>query len=215
MKGVTIADVLTALNDIRSKVARAEAGDAEHPHSRNRVMTLVAVAANEGDEQRALAACTAIAAHHPSLAIIVRDQPNVRGARIMDASIATGSHETSTGIHATFELVTLRVGHAAGEHLAALVDPLLLSGVPTYVWWLGTPPFGTRGLTDALKIAEAVLKTGDRVALTIDTDAPPNHVLSILGTVHVAPHNGVVRCQCAFASVQLSDQYLLRARSLP
>ena len=157
MKGVTIADVLTALNDIRSKVARAEAGDAEHPHSRNRVMTLVAVAANEDDEQRALAACTAIAAHHPSLAIIVRDQPNVRGARIMDASIATGSHETSTGIHATFELVTLRVGHAAGEHLAALVDPLLLSGVPTYVWWLGTPPFGTRGLTDALKIADALV----------------------------------------------------------
>jgi glucose-6-phosphate dehydrogenase assembly protein OpcA len=55
------------------------------------------------------------------------------------------------------EIVTLHVGSAAGEHLAPLVDPLLLSGVPTYLWWLGTPPFGTRAFTDSLKIGDALV----------------------------------------------------------
>ncbi len=156
-EGVTVADVLTALNDIRRKFARAEAGDDEHPHSRNRVMTLVAVVASEGDERRALRACRAIAAHHPSLAIVVRDQPNLGGSGRMDASISTDTHQSSSGVPVMFELVTLHIGGAAGEHLAALVDPLLLSGVPTYLWWLGTPPFGTRGLLDALKIGDALV----------------------------------------------------------
>ena len=155
-EGVTIADVLTALNDIRRKFSRAAAGDDEHPHSRNRVMTLVAVVRSEADERRALRACRAIAVHHPSLAVVVRDQPNLASGR-MDAWISTDTHQSSSGVPVQFELVTLHIGKAAAEHLAALVDPLLLSGVPTYIWWLGTPPFGTRGLLDALKIGDALV----------------------------------------------------------
>ncbi|HEV2034644.1 MAG TPA: glucose-6-phosphate dehydrogenase assembly protein OpcA [Candidatus Dormibacteraeota bacterium] len=155
-EGVTIADVLTALNDIRRKFAREQAGDDEHPRSRNRVMTLVAVAASGADERRALRACRAIAVHHPSLAIVIRDEPNIASGRL-NASIATDTHQNSNGIPLQFELVTLHIEKAAGEHLAALVDPLLLSGVPTYLWWLGTPPFGTRGFLEALKIGDALV----------------------------------------------------------
>jgi glucose-6-phosphate dehydrogenase assembly protein OpcA len=155
-ESVTVAEVLTALSKIRRKFARADAGDDEQPHSRNRVMTLVAVTANEGDEKRALQACRAITVHHPSLVIVIREQPTVVRGR-MDASIATDTHQSSAGVAVQCEIVTLHVSLAAGEHLAPLVDPLLLSGVPTYLWWLGTPPFGTRGFTDALKIGDALV----------------------------------------------------------
>src|SRR6202521_1789254 len=155
-ESVTVGDVLTALRDTRREFARIQAGDDEHPHSRNRVMTLVAIVGSEAEERRALRACNAISAHHPSLAIIVRVEPNLEKGRI-DASIATDTHQTSTGIPVLVELVTLHVSSAAGEHLAPLVDPLLLSGVPTHLWWLGTPPFGTHGLADALKIAGALV----------------------------------------------------------
>jgi hypothetical protein len=37
------------------------------------------------------------------------------------------------------------------------------------------------------------LKTGDRLALTIDADAPPHHVLSIRGTADVTRPEGVVQ----------------------
>ena len=155
-KGVTIGQVLSELNGIRKKFAHAEAGDADQPHPRNQVMTLVAVAANEHEERRARRASMAIATHHPSLAIVVRDQPHLQRGHI-DASITTHTHQPATAKKIQFELVTLHVSGAAGEHLAALVDPLLLSGVPTYLWWLGTPPFGTAELVDALRICDALV----------------------------------------------------------
>jgi len=153
---VTIGQVLAELNAIRRKFAQKDAGDEDHPHPRNCVMTLVAVAANEADERRAQRACKAIAAHHPSLAIVVRDEPQVRSGRI-DASITTHTQQPTYSEEVQFELVTLHVHGAAGEHLAALVDPLLLSGVPTYLWWLGTPPFGTAELNDTLRICDALV----------------------------------------------------------
>jgi glucose-6-phosphate dehydrogenase assembly protein OpcA len=153
---VTIADVLGALNRVRKTFARAEAGDEEHPHPRDCVMTLVSVAPNSVEETRAILASTAISTHHPSLAIVVRDEPRVRAGRI-DASVMVHPIDGQFDRPAPCELVVLRVQGAAGTHLAALVDPLLVSGVPTYLWWLGTPPFGHPELTDALKIADALV----------------------------------------------------------
>jgi len=45
----------------------------------------------------------------------------------------------------------------AADHLGALLDPLLVSGVPTYLWWLGTPPFGRRELFDALGVCDGLV----------------------------------------------------------
>lgn len=177
--GVTIADVLNALTDFRHRFARAQSPDEDHPHPRNSVMTLVALAATDAEEKRAEAVCTRIAVHHPSLAIVVRDQADVEAGRI-DASIAAPQVAAAgTEPPAHYELVKLRVGGAAAAHLAALVDPLLVSGVPTYVWWLGTPPFGSTELRDALRIADAMVVDSARFAR-------PYH--SFLGLAEVGAH---------------------------
>src|SRR5260370_30813059 len=55
------------------------------------------------------------------------------------------------------ELITLRVHGAAGDLLSGLIDPLLQSGVPNYLWWVGTPAFGKKELDDTLKICDALL----------------------------------------------------------
>jgi glucose-6-phosphate dehydrogenase assembly protein OpcA len=155
-EAVTIGDVLNALSRLRKEFAHAEAGDDEHPHPRNCVMTLVAVAGTAADERRAQRASMAIAAHHPSLAIVVCEEPNVRTGRI-DASITTQTGSTSSPTAGRCELVSLRVRGAAGKHLAALVEPLLIGGVPTYLWWLDTPPFGKSELVEALRISETLV----------------------------------------------------------
>jgi glucose-6-phosphate dehydrogenase assembly protein OpcA len=155
-EAVTIGDVLGALSGIRRKFAQTEAGDDEHPHARNCVMTLVAVATNGADEARAQRASVAIAAHHPHMAVIVCEEHSVGAGRI-DATIATHPLSPSSTVHAQCEVVGLHVRGAAGEHLAALVDPLLLSGVPVYLWWLDTPPFGTKELLDAVRICDALV----------------------------------------------------------
>src|ERR1700694_205763 len=160
-EAVTIGDVLGALSGIRRKFAQADAGEDEHPRPRNCVMTLVAVATSDADELRAQRAIIAIAAHHPSLAIIVCEEPKARTGRI-DAAISTHPLSPSSASHAQCELVSLHVHGAAGEHLAALVDPLLLSGIPTNLWWLDTPPFGTKELLDALRICDALVVDSSR-----------------------------------------------------
>ena len=107
-EGVTIAEVLSALNRVRRKFALLDAGDDSHPHSRNCVMTLVAVTADETEEKRALDAVMDIASHHPSLAIVVRDQPNILAGKI-DATVSAHPVHGVTDTPMPCELVTLHV----------------------------------------------------------------------------------------------------------
>ncbi len=161
-EGVTLAEVLDALTEFRRRFAQAQAPDEDHPHPRNCVMTLIAVSANEAEEKRAESVSMQIAVHHPSLAIVVRDQTEVKAGHI-DASITAPLVAAgTTELPSHYELVKLHIGGAAATHLAALVDPLLVSGVPTYIWWLGTPPFGSRELRDALQIADALVVDSGR-----------------------------------------------------
>jgi len=155
-ESVTIAEVLGALNRSRRQFAQVEAGDEEHPHPRNCVMTLVTVVPDANEEKRAIKTVTDISRHHPCLAIVVRDQPQIRAGRI-DSTVSAHPMQGPLDTPASCELVTLHVHGAAGSHLAALVDPLLVSGVPTYLWWPSTPPFGTGELTDALRICDALV----------------------------------------------------------
>jgi glucose-6-phosphate dehydrogenase assembly protein OpcA len=153
---VSMTDVLDALSNIRKKFAVAEAQDAELPHPRPCIMTLVAIATSDPEERRAQRATRAIGNHHPAQVIVIRDQPTLRPGRI-DATITTDALRPESACAVQCELITLRVRGAAGEHLAALIDPLLPSGVPTYLWWVGTPPFGKHELEDALRICDALV----------------------------------------------------------
>ncbi len=156
-RDASIADVLAAMSDIRRKFAREEAGDDDaHPHPRSCVMTLIAVATTDAEEQRAQDIARRIAAQHPAQAIVVREQHALRGSQV-EAWIHTDVQRPQEACAVQCELVTLHVRGAAGEHLAAIVDPMLVSGVPTYLWWVGTPAFGKRELEDALHVCDALI----------------------------------------------------------
>jgi glucose-6-phosphate dehydrogenase assembly protein OpcA len=169
---VSVGDVLNALNEIRRKFALAEVSEVEHPQPRNCVMTLVAVGDSETDERRAQRATRKIGATHPAQIVVITDQPDMHPGRI-DAAITTDILRPQSACALQCEVVTLRVRGGAGEHLAALVDPLLPSGVPTYLWWVATPPFGKRELEDALKICDSLIVDSARF------DAPYHSFLEL------------------------------------
>jgi glucose-6-phosphate dehydrogenase assembly protein OpcA len=154
-EGVTMDKVIEALSNIRKKFALAEADDKELPHPRNSVMTLLAIASTDAEERRAQRAVRAIGNHHPAQVVVVRDQPDLRNGR-MDATITTDTLRPQLGCAMQCELITLHVRGAAGEHLSGLIDPLLQSGVPNYLWWVGTPAFGKRELDDMLRICDGL-----------------------------------------------------------
>src|SRR5450756_1534353 len=76
-EGVSMSEVLDALNNIRKTFALAEAQDAEQPHPRNCVMTLVAVASTDAEERRAQRATRAIG----NLSLIHISEPTRLGMR--------------------------------------------------------------------------------------------------------------------------------------
>jgi glucose-6-phosphate dehydrogenase assembly protein OpcA len=153
---VKMAEVLDALNAVRAKFAKAEAGDSEHAHPRNCVMTLLAVVQGQGEERRAQRTCRIIGAQHPAQAIVIREEPGSRGHEV-DAWIVTDVMRPATACAVECEIVTLHVPGAVADHIGALVDPFLVSGVPTYLWWAGTPPFGRAELHDALQVCDAMV----------------------------------------------------------
>ena len=178
---VTIGDVLSALGEIRYKFARAEAGDEELLHPRNCVMTLIGVAPTEAHEHVAKRTTQTIGMQHPAQAIVIREEAPIRG-RYLDAWITTDVRRPEVACAVQCELLTLHVHGKAADHLGALLDPLLVSGVPTYLWWLGTPPFGKRELLDALRVCDG---------LVVDTshfDEPYNSFRRMAGMLKVAHH---------------------------
>jgi glucose-6-phosphate dehydrogenase assembly protein OpcA len=152
----TVGAVLNALAEIRYKFARAEAGDEEHLHPRNCVMTLIGVAPNDHSETIAVRTTQAIGMQHPAQAIVIREHASLRAGNL-DAVIATDVRRPEMACAVECELLTLRVRGPAADHLAAFLDPLLVSGVPTYLWWLGAPPFGTSELLEALRICDGLV----------------------------------------------------------
>ncbi len=153
---VSIGDVLKALGEIRARFAVDEAPDDEHALPRNCTMTLVAIAPTEADERLAQKTCLEIASEHPSQSIVIREEAPLRGHHL-DAWITTEVRRPETYCAVECEIITLHVRGKAADHLDALVDPLLVSGVPTYLWWLGTPPFRKKELLDVLRIGDGLV----------------------------------------------------------
>jgi glucose-6-phosphate dehydrogenase assembly protein OpcA len=153
---VTVQQVLDALSQVRAKFGRDEAGDDEHVHPRNCVMTLISVAPTEAHERVAQRTTEMIGSQHPSQAIVIREEAPLRGHHL-DAWI-TAEVQRPQGCCATeCEIITIHVRGAAADHLATIIDPLLVSGVPTYLWWLGTPPFGHKELLDSLRVVDGLV----------------------------------------------------------
>lgn len=162
-RDVTMHEVLDALDHTRKNFAREEAANRDLPHPRSCVMTLVVVVASDAEERLAEHTCRQIGAEHPAEAVIVREQHGVRTGRI-EGWIRADVQRPEMACARECEIVTLHVRGAAGKHLAALVDPLLVSGVPTYLWWTGTPPFGKPELEDALTICDALIVDSSQFA---------------------------------------------------
>ncbi len=153
---VTIRDVLEALTQIRDKFSRTEAGDDEHPHPRSCVMTLISAVSSSSQEHLAVGTSRAISAQHPAQSIVIREDAELHSGHL-EAWITTEVQRSEVVCATECEIVTLHVRGAAADHLDALVDPLLVSGVPTYLWWMGTPPFDKRELLEALRICDGLV----------------------------------------------------------
>jgi glucose-6-phosphate dehydrogenase assembly protein OpcA len=153
-------DIGTAEAAIRRLRSRARGGA-----QRTSVVSLVVLTDDDPHEATAAVQVTrALAGRVPGRAIVVSTFAD--GAPVTRASITVRTIERGTGHPLCVEEVRLQVRGEAVEHLASIVEPWVLPGVPFAVWLPRRLPRSERLVIDA----DRVLIDGDRLASPIGRD---------------------------------------------
>ncbi|HEX8036172.1 MAG TPA: glucose-6-phosphate dehydrogenase assembly protein OpcA, partial [Ktedonobacterales bacterium] len=132
------------------------ASTAGHGIARNSVLTLVVITQGLTEAQLILDAVHTLNTQHPSRAVIVSADPNEPGQE-MRAHVATYVGESAASYG---EDIVIEVQRDAVRHLPGVVLPLIVSGLPSVLWWTGEPPWGT-------ELLEALVDGSDR--FVVDT----------------------------------------------
>jgi len=128
--------------------------------ARSSVMNLVVVAGRGEIGERAAAVIQGLTGRHPSRTIIVTpadpDGPAWVDAQVQAHCIMPSPDSPET----CAELIYLTAGGESGQHLVALVTPLVVHDLPVMVWWPGEPRLESRSSLDLLNMADRVLVDG-------------------------------------------------------
>jgi glucose-6-phosphate dehydrogenase assembly protein OpcA len=139
-KSVTIGQIDGQLQRLYRAADSEWDGEGRRPDIRASVLNLVVYARDQGCCDRTISALAQLSGTHPSRAIVIlpgksHDTPS------LDCKLSIQSH----GAYAEFrqvcsEQVILEVHGQASQHLASIVQPLLVPDLPVFLWWPGENP---------------------------------------------------------------------------
>lgn len=161
-------------NDWRADNARALASGGQAA-ARTSVLTLVIYSDNDAQAQRALKAVRALTGSHPSRCVVIASLDPNESDKPLTAFIQTRSEGSNGGMSYGEEIV-LRASPSASEHLAGAILPLILSGLPAFLWWQGDPPWRT-------PLFEATIDGFDRLLVDTCEMQRPDQALILLDDV--------------------------------
>ena len=157
----SIAEIEQELGRIWSRqdlTTEVDGAPGRHIAARTSVMNLVVIARRPELALRGAATIQALTGRHPSRTIVVQsadpDGPSWIDARVEAHCVLPREDAPET----CAETIHLTVGGEAGQHLSAIVTPLIIHDLPVTIWWPGEPPF----LSHA---AQYLLATGDRLVV--------------------------------------------------
>ena len=151
MRPVKLETIETELDTMWRETNTQMAVTGGHAFSRNSVLTLVVCTQTLERARHVIAAVHDMTTQHPSRAIVVAADPTQIG-RDIQAYVGTyvGADSASYG-----EDIVLVAQSDAIRHLPGVVLPLIISGLPSFLWWTGEPPWGSEQL-------EALVDGSDR-----------------------------------------------------
>jgi len=141
-----------------------------HAGARSSVLTLVAYATDEATAEETMQVIKTLTTQHPSRSIVVIPTDQTPSGRPLEAYINARASSTN-GMTSYSEEIVLCATTDASQHLAGSILPLIVSGLPSFLWWVGVPPWHT-------EIFEATLDGFDRVL--VDTAYMPQAGQSLL-----------------------------------
>jgi glucose-6-phosphate dehydrogenase assembly protein OpcA len=162
-------------NDWRAANASALASNT-HPGSRNSVLSLVVYTRGVEEATAVFNSVEQLAGVHPSRAIVLAAVPGPGGPAI-ESYIAT--HQLDVGGMMSYSEEILMVAHDnAARHLPGAVLPLIVSGLPSYLWWSGEPEWRSEQF-------EAMVDGCDRLIVdTSEMRQPERSLVALNDLVH-------------------------------
>jgi glucose-6-phosphate dehydrogenase assembly protein OpcA len=97
----------------------------------------------------------ALGVHHPSRTLLLLAESNAPEAKL--ESWITTNVQTLGDRRLLFERVTIVASGEAARHLPGVVDPLLISELPDFLWWIGEPQFNDVGFTRMVEIVDRLI----------------------------------------------------------
>jgi len=118
------------------------------------VLNMVAACIDRPGFELATRVVTALGAHHPARAIVIKADPESDAMVEADVSLqrtAVGDYEVYT------ELIQLLVGGEPAFHLTSLITPLLIPDIPVDLWVVGAPRLAQAFSEDAVELCDRII----------------------------------------------------------
>ncbi|HEY4027069.1 MAG TPA: glucose-6-phosphate dehydrogenase assembly protein OpcA [Candidatus Dormibacteraeota bacterium] len=165
---VDLPAVVARLHELQAELTRHDGTEQEHPHPRNCVLNLVVMVEGSHRIEAADRAVASLAAGHPLRAILIHLHGG-RGTGGLDAEITSEAHRLVTGFPVQREQILLHVRGEVTRHVSSLVEPLLVSDVPTYLWWSGRQRLDEATIRDAMTFADVLVVDSARFEHPVDS----------------------------------------------
>ncbi len=131
-----------------------------HVAARTSVMNLVVVARAQETGERAAGTIQRLTGRHPSRTLVLLaadpDGPPWLDARIQAHCVLPRPDAPET----CSEVIFLTAGGESGQHLGALVSPLLIHDLPVTTWWPGDPPLTSDPAGELLAVTDRLVVDG-------------------------------------------------------
>ena len=173
-----------AAGQASAKAAQVDPGHSavSHPCLSN----LVIYTEEKGDELLITETIAEYIVKHPCRVILAMAQPR-SGQKALESAVSAHIYSDGSGKSVTCDQITLHASGAAVKDLAGAVQPLLVTDLPTYIWWRGLfltqrqlveqfLTFADRFIYDGigwtnlhfavLQVADFISKYDDKVAFT-------------------------------------------------
>jgi len=138
--------------------------------ARNSLLTLVVYAPGDERGRSVLREVRRITAQMPVRAIALVPGPAAPGSAPLDVSLSITQRDAS-GNPAHGEEILLLAYDDVVRHLPGAVLPLILSGLPSFLWWAGEPPWRT-------ELLEALVDGCDRLIVDASEAAQAERALT-------------------------------------
>ena len=186
MHPVELDTIEQQLDDLWRQTNAGVAAGTSAAVARNAVLTLVAVTHSPDEAREVLDIIHGLNVVHPSRAIVVAADgvagpsaatPAAQQAKTNENDVPPGIHAyvgAFTGPNNSYgEDILLTARGEAARHLPGVILPLIVTGLPTVLWWIGEPPWGSEML-------EALVDGSDRLIVDTSTMAHPERSMGAL-----------------------------------